>query len=49
MILNFYIITTVVIKFCAKRQREFEEEQDTRKRMRMLTGGTSEGISQTIN
>ena len=31
-----------------KRKREFDEEQDTGKRM-MLTGGTGEGTSQTMN
>ena len=35
-----------------KRQREFDEEPDTSKRMKMLTGGTDgngEGTSQTMN
>ena len=35
-----------------KRQREFDEEPDTSKRMKMLTGGTGgngEGTSQTMN
>ena len=35
-----------------KRQREFDEEPDTSKRMRMLTGGaggTGEGTSETMN
>ena len=58
IILNFYVITTETIKISKmmeekrkKRQREFDEEPDTSKRMMLTggTGGTGEGTSETMN